>query len=330
MAQIGLDIVTTLREPLPLTLAFVAHHLDQGVRALHLYFDDPDDPAIDVVAHLPRLRITRCDDRHWRRWGGRPTMIVARQVANAQDCQAQARSPWLLHCDADEFLIRARYVIGLLAANDARIDVLRLPVWERCFAPHDDPVALFGGHCRGPVMAPATVYGAAAAHLNRGMAAYAGCKSITRVAAGLTIGIHDSAAPTPQGGSARVRRMTLARAQMVHVDGLTPAHAAQKLIHRGVEIPDVRRKDIMSPSRSAQIAGLTDPTTDIDAHFRALRHLSRDQFAALQDIDAIMPMPVAPGAAAMRHWPQVAPLYRKDAFDRIMQTQLAGGWRRSA
>ena len=331
MRQTALDIVTTLREPLPLTLAFVAHHLEQGVRCLHLYFDDPDDAAIGLLSTLRQVRVTVCDQIYWASRGGRPAMIVARQTANAQHAQGHARSPWLLHCDADEFLIQTRYILRVLGAADDDLSVLRLRVWERCFAPLDPSPGVFGGICRGPVLAPAAVYGSLSSELTRGMAAYAGCKSITRVGAGLAIGIHDSA--RMNGAAARqrpVRRRMLHLPQIVHFDGLTPAHAAAKLIDRGHDIPVARRPAIMSPARSAQITALAAGTVEPVTYFRRLRGLTPAAYQALLAQGAVMPMPVNPAAAAARRWPQTAVLFQPEVFDRVMGDQIAGRWRISA
>ena len=331
LRKTALDIVTTLREPLPLTLAFVAHHLEQGVRCLHLYFDDAEDPAIGLLSTIRQVRVTVCDPHYWAGQGGRPGMIVARQTANAQDAQRHARSPWLLHCDSDEFLIQTRYILRVLGAVDDDLSVLRLPVWERCFGPEDPDPGLFGGLCRGPVLAPATVYGNLASELTRGMAAYAGCKSITRVGAGLAIGIHDSAPPdgTPVG-QAPVRRRMLHLPQIVHFDGLTPAHAAAKMIDRGHDIPASRRPAIMSPARSAQITALMAGMVEQGSYFRRLRGLTAAAHRGLVAENAVMAMPVNPAAAAARRWPQAAVLFKPEAFDRVMHDQLIGRWRRSA
>ncbi|MFZ3583551.1 glycosyltransferase family 2 protein [Loktanella sp. DJP18] len=331
MQRAALDLVTTIREPLPLTMAFVAHHLQQGVRCLHLYIDDPDDPAIGLLSGLRQVRMTVCNHRYWQRHGGRPTMIVARQVTNAADARGHAQSPWVLHCDADEFLIQTRYVLRLLATIQDDTAVVRLPVWERCLSWDDPDPGLFGGLCRGPVLTPGAIYGDGAALLTRGMAAYAGCKSITRVSAGLAIGIHDSARRhSDPDARLPVRRRMLRLPQIVHFDGLTPAHAAAKMIDRGHEIPAERRSGIMTAPRSAQIATLSLPDTNASAYFRHLRTVTHAAMAALDAQDAIMEMPIDPASAAIRRWPRAAALFRPDAFDQVMVDQNAGRLRQPA
>lgn len=331
-----MDIVTTLREPLPLTLAFVAHHLDRGVERLHLYFDDPHDPAIDLLTTERQVRITVCDAHYWATNGGRPAMIMARQALNAAVALTHVAAPWVLHCDADEFLINPSFVMRQLAALPSDIDVLRLSVWERCVIEGDAGIGLFGGSCRKPVMDPVAVYGAqTAALLTRGMAAYAGCKSVTRVAAGLTIGIHDSHRGLRGSRAERlspVRRKTLHLPQIIHFDGLTPRHAATKLADRGREIPTARRGEILSAARHAQIDTLSDPATDPSRHFMALRSVSPAAAKALCQREALMPMPpsVDPATAAIRRWRQSKPLFEPHIFDRLVETLPVPQGRRSA
>lgn len=317
-----MDIVTTLREPLPLTLAYVAHQLAQGVARLHLYFDDPDDPALGLLARVPQVRATGCGARYWAARGGRPGVIVARQVANAQDCQQHTTAPWLLHCDADEFLIDGGRVLRALDRAHGDTQVVRLPVWERCFVAGTPEEGLFDGYCRGPVLAPKTVYGADARSLSRGMAAYAGCKSATRMGSGLGISIHDSFRIGREGEIDRIlplRRKVMTGPQIVHVDGLTAYHAAVKMVARGQEIPVARRAEIMSPARRAQIRELSGPLADADAHFHALRRLSATTAESLIARHALMLMPVNPAAAAIARWPDVAPLFEPKTFDRLLE-----------
>ena len=127
-----------------------------------------------------------------------------------------------------------------------------------------------------------------------------------------------------------MRRMTLNKPQIVHVDGLTPAHAALKMISRGEEIPPSRRPGIMSAARSAQIAALTRGGADPHTLFTTLRGLTREMCDALLRLDAVMPMPIDAAAAAIRRWPQTQILFRADVFDRLLADQFPAGWRRSA
>ena len=183
---------------------------------------------------------------------------------------------------------------------------------------------------------PVAVYGAqTAALLTRGMAAYAGCKSVTRIAAGLTIGVHDSHRGIRDNRIERltpVRRKTLHLPQIVHFDGLTPRHAAAKLAERGKDIPPLRRSEVLSAARHAQIDALSDPAADPYRHFMALRSVSASAAQALRERDALMPIPtvVDPVAAATDRWRQAKPLFEPDTFDRLLVTPSVPQSRRSA
>ncbi|MBR9763696.1 MAG: glycosyltransferase family 2 protein [Rhodobacteraceae bacterium] len=100
-------IVSTIRAPLCEVLDFAAWHLELGAKRLHIYLDDPGDPAYPILKAHPRIRAVRCDDAHWRRVApkGRPDKHQLRQVANASHCYNRKNShDWLGHIDVDEFL----------------------------------------------------------------------------------------------------------------------------------------------------------------------------------------------------------------------------------
>ncbi len=113
------SLVATVKAPAAKVLAFVAHHLSLGADHLHLYFDDPDDPAPQTIAALPahlraRLTTTRCNADHWARMGNRHERHQNRQSRNARDAYQRCQSAWLGHIDADEFLLPDRPVADIL------------------------------------------------------------------------------------------------------------------------------------------------------------------------------------------------------------------------
>lgn len=120
--------VTTLKEAPETVMDFVAQHLYLGAAEIHLYFDDPADPAADLVAGIPAVRVTRCDAAHWAQFGQRPDRHQARQKANAQHAYERARTDWIIHLDADEMVSADRPVGEILA--EATDTVLRLPPFE--------------------------------------------------------------------------------------------------------------------------------------------------------------------------------------------------------
>ena len=109
-------LVTTVKAAPEKVLAFVAHHLSLGCARIWLYFDDPDDPAYDLVADLPQVTAIRCDDIFWATAGRRPDRHQNRQSRNAQAAYRACRLPWLGHIDVDEFLWPQQPIAQILAS----------------------------------------------------------------------------------------------------------------------------------------------------------------------------------------------------------------------
>lgn len=143
-------ICTTLKAPADQVLAFVAHHLSIGVDHIWLHFDDPDDPAIAAVAHLPRVTSIRCDDAWWQSGPGRrPVKHQVRQVRNVDRLYRGLRLPWLAHIDVDEFLLPARPMPDILAEVPAGDHLLRLAPWEALHTPGLPDDIFTARHFRG-------------------------------------------------------------------------------------------------------------------------------------------------------------------------------------
>lgn len=121
--------VTTLRETPEATLNFAAHHLLLGASEIWLYFDDPNDPAIQLVADQKTIRAIVCDDTYWQAKGyQRPDTHQMRQKINAQDAYTNTECDWIMHLDADEFVNSSQSISEML--DQASSDVLRLPPFE--------------------------------------------------------------------------------------------------------------------------------------------------------------------------------------------------------
>ncbi|PJE28398.1 hypothetical protein PSM7751_02356 [Pseudooceanicola marinus] len=111
--------VATVKAPVEEVLSFAAWHLELGAARLHIYLDDPEDPAYPILKAHPKIRAMQCDDRYWRRVArdGRPDKHQMRQTLNASHCyNAKNRHDWLAHIDVDEFLLPDRPVAEILAA----------------------------------------------------------------------------------------------------------------------------------------------------------------------------------------------------------------------
>jgi hypothetical protein len=108
-------VVATVKAPEEKVLAFVAHHLSLGADQIHLYFDDPDDPAQAAMAAFRRVVVTPCTPAYWTESGGRHDRHQNRQSRNARDAYGRCRSDWLCHIDVDEFILGKRPIADLLA-----------------------------------------------------------------------------------------------------------------------------------------------------------------------------------------------------------------------
>ena len=113
-------IVCTLRAAPPNSVqTFISHHLKLGFSQLYLFFDDPDDPALDVAlaaaaggsvtpivrnAALEAEQRVRCS-LYNKLCTAIPTEIMARQQLNCETAAQRAVAAgidWLLHIDVDE------------------------------------------------------------------------------------------------------------------------------------------------------------------------------------------------------------------------------------
>lgn len=125
-------IVSTVRAPLDDTLRFAFYHLNTGMDALILFFDDPEDPAIERLRPFGRITVIACDDTYWQAAGiSRNASIEARQIFNADRGLSIAKTmhmDWIIHIDSDE-LIYTRVPLGELLSG-AESDVVRFDIRE--------------------------------------------------------------------------------------------------------------------------------------------------------------------------------------------------------
>ena len=100
-------LVATILAPTPDILRFAAYHLEQGAHRVYIYLDAELPDAFDILKAHPKIRVRTCDRAHWRRLGGkRPDKHQARQTMNATHAYNRRKEvDWLIHMDADEFLV---------------------------------------------------------------------------------------------------------------------------------------------------------------------------------------------------------------------------------
>lgn len=112
-------------------LRFAAYHLEQGAHRLYIYLDDANDVAFRALKAHPKIRVTLCDAANWdQRMGKRPARHQVRQSMNATNAyQRRVEVDWLIHMDADEFLVPhapIADVLGNVRQHSARVRPMEL------------------------------------------------------------------------------------------------------------------------------------------------------------------------------------------------------------
>lgn len=240
MASASWGLVMTVYEPGALLLTNLGWHLGTGAAEIHVYLDDPGDPVAALIECLPRVRVIRCDTAHWATVapsGKRPPTHRRRQVLNANHALGACGVVWLIHLDADEFLLQTRPLGEELAvARDLDCEVY-FPVAERCFirgAPVtsilDGPFRLStkGLNRRGDGLdANAVIFGDHLPCLVDGLLGHSAGKCAVPKGEDYRLGIHWAY----RGGTGRRRaeRYASTAATLLHFDGLTALHWLAKL-----------------------------------------------------------------------------------------------------
>lgn len=129
-------IVCTLNAPPDQVMAFVAHHRGLGATRIWLCFDDPEDPAADLMTGRKGVTVIRCDAAYWADLcGSRPDTHQVRQVRNCTRVLRRAKLDWIAHIDVDEFLIADMPIPPILSALPEDQLVLRVEPWEALHDP---------------------------------------------------------------------------------------------------------------------------------------------------------------------------------------------------
>lgn len=299
MADRSWEVVATVREPLDLVLAFACHHLSLGA-GVTLFFDDPDDPAADVLTSVEGVRVIRCDAAHWAAmgWDRRPAIQTPRQNTNFRWAVVEGMADWLIHLDADEFLWARSGVWPEVDALEPGEDWLAVPPWERVLSPDDR--GMFAGAFRGPLETGlAEVYGAEAPYLApKGLAGYASSKPMVPARTPHHVVTHRVTGP--DGPRPRRRAKSL---RVLHVEGLTPTHWALKQLRYAAQR---QRRVLMRPARYAalrEIIGAPDVQAAALARFERTYRLPSHVLAALDERGALHRPTLDITGAVARHAP---------------------------
>ncbi len=189
-------VVATVKAPAEKVLAFAAHHLGLGAAQVWLYFDDPQDPAAEVLAPIPGVTVARCDAAHWAKIGSRPDRHQNRQSRNAQRCWRRCLLPWLAHLDVDEFLLPDQPIGEILAPLHPDQVMLRAEPFEAMHDPALPDDIYSARQFRGPLKPPhaalrAPVLGRFAPVLPEAMLSHTAGKAFFRTGIpGLSVRLH--------------------------------------------------------------------------------------------------------------------------------------------
>ncbi|WP_299725190.1 glycosyltransferase family 2 protein [uncultured Tateyamaria sp.] len=125
-------LAATILAPPRDTLRFAAYHLDLGAHRLYIYLDADTPDAYNTLKSHPKIRVQTCDEGHWKRLcGKRPDKHQVRQTANATHAyNRRAEVDWLIHMDADEFLVPDGAVTDALATVPADVTSARVRPME--------------------------------------------------------------------------------------------------------------------------------------------------------------------------------------------------------
>ena len=281
-------VVATVCEPLPVVLAFVAHHLSLGAVEVHIYLDDPDDPAFEVLQACVGCIVTRCDAAHMRSIGfqQRPENQNQRQKRNANHAMKCSQAQWIAHLDADELMVFPGDVGRHLAEVSQEHVWVQLPHVERVWTPADRSDTLFDGpfHFRMPDRRGLTegLYGEAGFLLHMGHVGTVAGKSFVRCDRDCILGIH-----RPRQGKYEHRkvppRTQLKGAAVLHFHGAT-ARAWVAKVARYAALTGETQRTILSVARLRLIERFLtvqgDRAREVALH-QELFHMTEEQLDVL-------------------------------------------------
>jgi hypothetical protein len=201
------QVACILKEDLQVTLRFVAWYLDMGADRITLLFDDPNDPAIEILRDMPRVECLPCTEDFWKKEVGvRPqARFTRRQNAGITYIYRRTKQDWLLNVDADELLYIAKGMDAFLAEQPKDADYVRIGPVELLLSEGKAHLCLRGQMDRDALK---TVYGEEAKYFARfrgGLVGHPEGKSVIR--SGLDVRKLRQHWPAPREGEAFRERL---------------------------------------------------------------------------------------------------------------------------
>lgn len=254
-------IVSTINEPLAVTLTFVAHHLSAGAQEMHIYLDQDDPETVAALSTMERVRVEVCDADYWRREFDvkPPKTHQRRQSRNATRSYGKSDVDYLLHLDADEYLWQFSPLNQELAGlEEGRY--LSIPNIERIYPDTvigDGMYSTYFRRSSRAVGGGAKLFSSDRAGLTRfGLTGHSAGKSATPRGSGYEIGIHRPHYPGPRPWAFPKHRRS-SSSVILHFEGLTPLGWVYKRLRKAHFLRQLATHPVGDQMR-AQIAAIGD------------------------------------------------------------------------
>lgn len=296
-------VATILNEPLPTTLRFVAWYLEQGADRIILFFDNPQDPAIDLLMHHAQVDCVACTPAFWEQLGTSPDeRFTRRQNLALGMAYAALESGWFLNVDSDELLyLEGRKIRSELEQTPQDVAGIRVLPAEKIQTPDHPGMSCF----RLPMQrwARRKVYPTEAHVVARrlGLAGHTVGKSLTR--AGLK--------------NVNLRQHWVERADETAItDRVLGPQDGAYLLHFFDQGYDVWRRKLdwrlssrgyrqRMRDRIEAIMAQDDPEPELRALYDALHVFDADRVAILEQVRACVKLPLVVDDYVENHFPGV-------------------------
>ncbi|WP_052261461.1 glycosyltransferase family 2 protein [Ruegeria sp. ANG-S4] len=135
-----LTVGAIVSEPVQILARFIDWYMQAGADRIHLFFDDPLDPAIDAVKDHQGVTCTRCDASFWGGIGANAKdRFTLRQNAAMKFAYQASPKGWFLNVDGDELVhLDGRNLAFELNRQDGDVQKVRFRPVEPIQTPDDD------------------------------------------------------------------------------------------------------------------------------------------------------------------------------------------------
>jgi len=126
--------ITLCRDNLEGTLSFVYYHLNIGIDHMFIFFDDPNDPAIEHLKDLKKVTCIKCTPDLWLKITGNTNPGFMYRLHKSSDygleLARKAEYDWVIRIDSDELIYTKLPLTQILENTYEKIDCLHFQVLE--------------------------------------------------------------------------------------------------------------------------------------------------------------------------------------------------------